>query len=340
MFATRAGYISRVIFLFGTLFLAPIAAQSQDTSQTNNPTNNLASTLSVIIEANKSLDARWQGLPAGEKAISYAKRLTPLYSWIVLCDAVDDASFVFLMGDCLKQQTDALWQKWFNVTDAQVAADYRAVTDRLWARNPLDAIKFARAMRDQSSDGGLNDDLWPACELLVALFLVFLATGRTGLLVRVAVLGFLASIWIWLFGPIVVALPIASRIESFVATQADDLATRFDPHTVIVTGSGATTLLLGVALLFRWVWWGRLARPVQRGADNAGEKWNALLRYDDEIARAAQALRPYGQQWIDEFGRAFFALGEDRGYLDKIVQRLLVDAKQSSPIEAGGRDVV
>lgn len=57
------------------------------------------------------------------------------------------------------------------------------------------------------------------------------------------------------------------------------------------------------------------------------KRWNALVRYDDEIRAAADALRPYGEQWITALGRDFFALNEDRAYLPNIVSRLLSEAR-------------
>jgi hypothetical protein len=57
------------------------------------------------------------------------------------------------------------------------------------------------------------------------------------------------------------------------------------------------------------------------------ERWAALVRYDDEIRAAAEQLIPFGNVWVEELGRAFFALAENREYLPKIVTRLLEDAK-------------
>jgi hypothetical protein len=58
------------------------------------------------------------------------------------------------------------------------------------------------------------------------------------------------------------------------------------------------------------------------------ERWNALIKYDDEIRAAAEAVRPFGERVVMELGRAYFALNEDRRYLPNIVQRLIADAKQ------------
>ena len=58
------------------------------------------------------------------------------------------------------------------------------------------------------------------------------------------------------------------------------------------------------------------------------EKWRALVKFDEDIAKAADTLRPFGDQWIAELGRGYFALGEDKRYLPNIVEKLVSEAKQ------------
>ena len=41
----------------------------------------------IAVQGTQSLAARWQKLSPSEKALSYLKRVTPFYSWIVLCNA-------------------------------------------------------------------------------------------------------------------------------------------------------------------------------------------------------------------------------------------------------------
>ena len=55
-------------------------------------------------------------------------------------------------------------------------------------------------------------------------------------------------------------------------------------------------------------------------------RWEALLRFDDEIRNAAMKLLPFGPGWVDQMGEAFFALNEDRAYLLNIVNRLIEEA--------------
>jgi hypothetical protein len=56
-------------------------------------------------------------------------------------------------------------------------------------------------------------------------------------------------------------------------------------------------------------------------------RWEALVRFDDEIREAAEELIPYGVEWVDQLGQAFFALNEDRSYLPNIVERLRREAQ-------------
>lgn len=55
-------------------------------------------------------------------------------------------------------------------------------------------------------------------------------------------------------------------------------------------------------------------------------RWEALVRYDDEIREAAATLIPFGSHWVAKLGEAFFALGENRKYLPNIVARLTEEA--------------
>jgi hypothetical protein len=64
------------------------------------------------------------------------------------------------------------------------------------------------------------------------------------------------------------------------------------------------------------------------------EKWNALLKYDPEISAAAKQLRAFGDRWVEELGRAYFALEEDRSYLPNIVRKLVEEAESEAEGEA------
>jgi hypothetical protein len=55
-------------------------------------------------------------------------------------------------------------------------------------------------------------------------------------------------------------------------------------------------------------------------------RWEALVRFDDEIREAAAKLIPFGPLWVARLGEAFLALHEDRRYLPNIVARLTEEA--------------
>jgi hypothetical protein len=62
-------------------------------------------------------------------------------------------------------------------------------------------------------------------------------------------------------------------------------------------------------------------------------RWAALVEYDDDIRSAAKKLAPYGAEWVQRLGEAFFALKEERSYLGNIVERLLNEAQQKAADE-------
>lgn len=64
------------------------------------------------------------------------------------------------------------------------------------------------------------------------------------------------------------------------------------------------------------------------------DRWRALVRHDNEISAAAEKLRPYGDVWVDKLGQEFFALKEDRRYLDNIVHALVDEAKQEDDLRS------
>jgi|SRR6185312_10454584 len=65
------------------------------------------------------------------------------------------------------------------------------------------------------------------------------------------------------------------------------------------------------------------------------ERWNALVKFDNEIRSIAERLALYGDKWIFEFARAYFALNEDRKYLSSISDRLMEEAlREKARLEA------
>jgi hypothetical protein len=74
--------------------------------------------------------------------------------------------------------------------------------------------------------------------------------------------------------------------------------------------------------------------PPEEATNFPTERWEALVRYDPEIAPAAEHLRPFGEKWVRILGRDYFALQEDRNYLPQIVQRLTEEARSEAKQEA------
>jgi hypothetical protein len=63
-----------------------------------------------------------------------------------------------------------------------------------------------------------------------------------------------------------------------------------------------------------------------QGITDREERWQALVRYDADVAAAADKLRPFGENWVEELCRSYFALREDKQYLPSIVGRLSEEA--------------
>lgn len=65
-----------------------------------------------------------------------------------------------------------------------------------------------------------------------------------------------------------------------------------------------------------------VAEKAEYNADR--EKWNALIRYDDEISKAVEDLEPFGAAAIDRLRVVYSALN-DKSKLDKIVADIKSD---------------
>jgi hypothetical protein len=105
-------------------------------------------------------------------------------------------------------------------------------------------------------------------------------------------------------------------------------------QTLFGIGFGALAIIFGIALASRWILAKANHVSARRKAQSTAQtcdavaRWNALLRYDDEIRAAAEQLRPFGDTWVDELSQAYFALHEDRKYLPNIVSRLVEKAER------------
>ncbi len=60
------------------------------------------------------------------------------------------------------------------------------------------------------------------------------------------------------------------------------------------------------------------------------DRWNALVRYDDDISRAVQQLEPYGAAAIDKLRVIYTALN-DKSKLDKIVSDIEAEFQARQP---------
>jgi hypothetical protein len=69
------------------------------------------------------------------------------------------------------------------------------------------------------------------------------------------------------------------------------------------------------------------SRPREKSFDR--EKWNALIKYDQDIAMLAAKLRPLGDKWVEELARAYLVLN-DKQYLPGIVKKIIEDAKNEN----------
>src|SRR6266542_6511442 len=59
------------------------------------------------------------------------------------------------------------------------------------------------------------------------------------------------------------------------------------------------------------------------------EKWDALIKYDDDLREAAETIRPMGDKWVDELARAYLILNDKR-YLPNIVTKIGAAARAES----------
>jgi hypothetical protein len=148
---------------------------------------------------------------------------------------------------------------------------------------------------------------------------------------------FFAGAGIWLFGTVALLIARTNSRDYSTMRQIDNINTIFALISV-------ATFVLGVVLLCRWVWLKiQASRPTseyrrsverpravpqpQQPPTDWAARWDALVKYDDEIRTAAEKLLPFGTEWRDRLGEAFFALNENRSYLTNIVERLLDEAK-------------
>ncbi len=298
-------------------------------AQTTDVGSELGYKTSIYRNINAALQYRWEELGPVDKFRSYLKRAVPLYSWLTLCNAVDGSDWEFFLGECLDTETRYL----LRLPNAQFRAEYIEVLDRLWLSNPLDALTFSSAMKGSStSDEGLAN-IAPLLHLGAVLWVAVVTNrrlrqsesikswSRSVQLSRV----FWVSVTLW------IGLSILLRIAVAAAPFNRNL---LNLQTLVLVLFGLPAIVLGLVLLVRFVRKtisGLLSR-LHRQRRSAGfpiKRWHALVKYDEEVAAAAATLQQFGEEWIDRLGEEFFALNEDRRYLQRIVSRLAEEAQRS-----------
>jgi hypothetical protein len=61
------------------------------------------------------------------------------------------------------------------------------------------------------------------------------------------------------------------------------------------------------------------------------KKWEALLEVDDDVAKAAQEITPYGPSYVDDFAEKYLALG-DKAYLEVLRAKMIAKAVKDREI--------
>jgi hypothetical protein len=74
-----------------------------------------------------------------------------------------------------------------------------------------------------------------------------------------------------------------------------------------------------------------LMYPTERTVAYDRNKWNALVKYDDEIALIANKLKPLGQRWVDEFASSYLAL-DDKRHLPNLIRKIITDARNEADL--------
>jgi hypothetical protein len=103
--------------------------------------------------------------------------------------------------------------------------------------------------------------------------------------------------WVLGIGLIVSAFVFKEQLDKIVATAAGNMATTSAPKE---------------------------ESQVAATASYDRDKWGALLKYDEDVAKVAEVLRPLGAQWMDEFARSYLALN-DKKYLESIAKKIMSD---------------
>jgi hypothetical protein len=222
-----------------SIFSNPLAAQSE-----------LGQKMEFLKSSSGTLEARWSKLNALQKAAAYIKRITPFYSWINLCTAVEVDEKSFLMGDCLQDEGDAVF---IRPTD-QFRSEYSAAIEQLWSRNELDAMTFANVVRGEATDARYLKNMISIAQLIAVgivgfVFLKRFNFSRFGWMSAIGWTNmkraFFVSVTVWLLGG--AALQIIGNVSGFSITL-------MNIQTLVFVVFGGLSIILGIFLLGGWLW--------------------------------------------------------------------------------------
>jgi hypothetical protein len=234
-----------LVGLLSILISNPLAAQSELPAQSE-----LAQKMIFFKNSSLALEARWERLGAFQKSVAYLKRITPFYSWINLCTAVDARDKSFLMGDCLQDEGDAV----FVLPAEKFRREYSATIERLWARNELDAITFANVVLGEATNDRYLKNVVSIAQLIAVgvLAIVLFKRFNFSLIGLMSAVGwarlkraFFISAAIWLLGGAALQMAV---IGSGPSTSLLNL------QTFVLVIFGGLSLVLGAILIGRWLW--------------------------------------------------------------------------------------
>lgn len=206
--------------------------------------------MDFLRSSSAALEARWSKLTGIQKSAAYIKRITPFYSWINLCTAVDVDEKSFLIGDCLDDET----RYHFRLPVKQFQREYSATVERLWAASELDALTYASASLGQDTfESSLKNALSIAQLILVGIVgFVFLKRFDFSIFGLMSAIGwtnmkraFYFSVAIWLLGG--AALQILGKIIGFSVAL-------INLQTLVLLAFGGLSIVLDIILFGRWVW--------------------------------------------------------------------------------------
>jgi hypothetical protein len=233
------------------LFSSPFAAQSEPAQNDGFLRgSSLAQKMDVLKNSSETLEARWSRLSGFQKAAAYMKRLTPFYSWINLCTAVDAHDKSFLMGDCLDDET----RSYFMLPIEEFQRTHSATVDRLWAASELDAMTYASAALGQDTFEVTQKNAMSIAQLVAGgiVGFIFFKRSKFSLIGWMSAIGwtnmkraFYLCVAVWLLGG--AALQILGKISGFSVAL-------MNLQTLVLVIFGGLSIILGIVLFGRWVW--------------------------------------------------------------------------------------